>query len=176
MFRVGLVLEKSLAVIHRLNPDTTDDVRPYTGASSGYSAVFREPIVYDDTVRGRRTRKEARSEYPAIQVPCQVEPLRSEQLRQFKPGDAPDSKYVLVFHYMDLSRMGLVDVTTNEVALGVNDRLSAIKSFRKPNKTTVHLESPGLYLFELRPGSFGFGPEGRDLLIAFLSERQRARS
>lgn len=175
MIRVPLILEKSLAVLHRLNVDGTDDAIPVPGMASGYDDVLREPIVYDNERRGITVRREARVEYPAIRVPCQVEPLRTEDLQQFPPGNSPKSDILLVLHRQDLERLKLLDSETNQLLIKENDRISAIESFRKPNVPTYHMRAPGLYVFQIQPRSFGFGPKGTDLFLLFVSERAKAR-
>lgn len=175
IFRVPLILERSIAVIHRLNPDGTDDSAPADGVTSGYDDVLEEPVVYDTEVRGLPFRREARVEYPPLRVPCQVEPIRTEDLQQFAQGNSPKSDIVLVFHRMDLERMRLINPDTNELILKENDRVSAVESPRRPGAPTYHLREPGLYIFQLQPRSFGFGPKGTDLIIAYISEKQKAR-
>lgn len=171
-FSVPLVLEKSLAVVHRLNPSATRSLQP-AGQESGYDKDFREPITYDATRQGKVVRENARSELPAIRIPCQVEMIRFERLAQAPPGDDPQTGFTLVFHRMDLKRLKLIDKDTKRLLLKVNDRISAIESFKQPRVPTVHIDPPGLYIVELQPGSFGFGIDGTDLYLAYLSDRER---
>lgn len=176
IFRVPLILERSIAVIHRLNPDGTDDSAPTDGVTSGYDDVLDEPIVYDTEVRGLPFRRSARVEHPPIRVPCQVEPMRTEDLQQFQQGNSPKSDLILVFHRMDLDRMRLINPDTNEWILKENDRISAIESPRRPGVPTYKMKEPGLYIQQMQPRSFGFGPNGTDLIIVYISEKQKAKS
>lgn len=172
-FRVPLILEVSLAVIHRLSPSSTQDVQPFTGSTGGYDSDFREPIVYDDARGARVDRDDARVELPAVNVPCQIEPVKFEKLRQRFSGDVPDSDIQLVLHKRDLRRLKLIN-GNEELLIQVNDRVSALKSKKNPKKITRHIKDPGLFIFEVAPGSWGFGPDGYDLYIAFLNTRERA--
>lgn len=176
MFRVPLVLEKSLAVIHRLSPSATMSVQPFSGQTEGYDKDFREPIVYDDdtNVGSSTERQSTRMELPPIRVPCQVEPVRFERLRQRFPGDMPDSNLLLVLHRMDLLKLKLLNTETNEPLINVNDRVEHIEAFARPGTITQKFKAPGLYVFEVQPASFGFGPDGYDLHLVFMNERERA--
>ena len=175
MFRVPLVLEKTVAVIHRLNTSATANVQPFSGQESGYDSDFREPIVYDDALGvGSETERQAtRIEYPPVRIPCQVEPVRFERLYQRFPGDRPDSNILLVMHRMDLLRISMIDPDTNAPRITTNDRVSHLESFARPGVMTQKLKDPGLYVFEVQPASFGFGPDGFDLHLVFLSQRER---
>lgn len=171
-FSVPLILEKSLAVVHRLNPAATASLQP-ASQPSGYDKDFHEPITYDAVRQGKTVRENARSELPPIRVPCQVEMNRFERLAQTPPGDVPQTAVQLVFHRADLRRMKLIDKTTKKLLLKVNDRISAIESFRKPGVPSVYLDPPGLYIVELQPASFGFGIDGTDLFLVFLADREK---
>jgi hypothetical protein len=173
-FSVPLILEKSVAVVHRLNPAATKDLQPYSGAT-GYDKDFKEPRTYDRASGQQVYRENARIELPAMRIPCQVESARFERLNQLPPGDVPDSSITLVFHRRDLKRLKLIDPKTLKTLLRKNDRVSTIESYRKANVTTVEIDPPGLYFWEIAPGSFGFGSDGFDLFIVFLSSRERAQ-
>jgi len=172
-FSVPLLLEVSLAVIHRLDPMATKVLEPYTGATSGYDKDFREAVTFDRDQDDVPTRSHARVEQPAIRVPCQVEPVRFDQLKQIFSGTTPDSEWQLVFHRADLRRMGLVDRETGMPKIKVNDRVERIEARARPGKATLSFAEPGLYIYEIRPGSFGFGTDGYDLHIAFLHSHER---
>jgi hypothetical protein len=174
-FSVPLLLEKSLAVIYRLNLDSTNDVQPASGVTSGYNHILREPVVYDDTIRGRTTRKTARSEYPAIRIPCQVEPLKTDEARQLPQGKVPDIYEVLVFHSRDLKNHNLIDKATGEILLKDNDRITALEPYRSPKKSVYTFSGDGAFIYHIQPRSYGFGANGHDLFIVYLAERQKAR-
>lgn len=176
MFRVPLLLQVSIAVIHRLNPSASKDLQPYSGQTSGYDKDFKEPIVYDDqqNIGEGTVRASGRIELPAIRVPCQVEPINMENLRQTGVGDMPDSSLQLVVHRMNLEELKLIDTSTREMLLKVNDRVSGIELPGRPGVYTRKFPDPGLFITEIQPASFGFGPEGYDLHLLMLSERERA--
>ena len=172
MFRVPLILETSLAVIYRLNPSATESLVPYSGGT-GYNKSYREPIVYDAVRQGKTVREYARSELPPIKVPCQVESGDFESLRQTQDGDAPDTSMILVVHRQDLTLMSLIDPDTNEILIKVNDRVSHLESSQLPGKVTQQFKGSGLYIQSVEPASFGFGPDGFDLHLLVLAERQK---
>jgi hypothetical protein len=81
---------------------------------------------------------------------------------------------VLVTHRQDLSLLSLIDPDTNELLLKVNDRVSHIESSQIPGRVTHRFGDTGLYIVAVQPGSFGFGPDGFDLYMLYLEERQKA--
>lgn len=175
MFRVPLLLETSLAVIYRLNPSAIADSEPYSGGT-GYNKSYRQPIVFDTTRQGKTVREYARSELPPVKVPCQVETGDFERLRQGADGDVPDSSMVLVVHRQDLTILGLIDPDSNKPLLEVNDRVSHIESSKLPGVVTQQFEGEGMYITSVAPASWGFGPDGYDLHLLFLKERQKGRT
>jgi hypothetical protein len=166
--RVGLQLQVSVAVIHRLDPDAIRTSTP-AGQPSGYDETFKEPTVFNDGT----DREEARLELPPIRVPCQVEATRFEELNELFPGNVPKSSLTLVFSRIDLERLGLLDAATGRPVFGVNDRIEKIESVT--GKTTIPFDDPGVFIWMIRPGSFGFGPDGYDLELAILNDREKAR-
>jgi hypothetical protein len=167
--RVGLLLERVAAVIHRLDVAGTRSFDPPGPKSSGYSSAFREPVVFDDAATGART--SARRELAPVRVPCQVESRTFEQLRQELGGDVPSSALVLVTHRKDLDALGLIDATSRAVSISVGDRVSAIERYGQPGSVVRPITAPGLYVFHVLPASWGFGPDGHDLELIFLQER-----
>jgi hypothetical protein len=168
-FSVPLLLEKSYAVVHRLDVASTDTFEPYGLLTSGYDDDFKEPIIFNDS----GTRTSATQELASVNIPCQVETITTEELDQSGPGNTPSSFIQLVFHRTDLKALGLVDNSQN-ILLKVNDRVSAIKSYAFPDVTTHDFKGDGLYIVELNPRSFGFGTYGFDLWIAKLNPRKLA--
>jgi hypothetical protein len=172
MFRVPLLLQTSLAVIYRLSPSATDSLVPYTDGT-GYNASYREDVVYDATRQGKTVRERARSEMPAVRVPCQVESGGFERLRQGADGDVADSSMILVVHKQDLRILKLIDLDTNELFIKVNDRVSHLESSSLPGKVTQQFQDEGFYITQTEPRSQGFGPDGFDLYLLHLDERQK---
>lgn len=95
-----------------------------------------------------------------------------EALQQFGAGNSPNSRIVLVFHFRDLERMGLVDTATGESLLRINDRLVAIHRMDGVLVQAVRTP-PGLYATEVQPQSFGLGLS-RNLLLVTFDEREVA--
>ena len=176
MFRVPLLLQVSIAVIHRVNPSASKNLQPYTGQESGYDPDFKEPIVFDDVPDFGDEPKRATGlvELPPLRVPCQVEPINVDALNQTAAGDMPRSSLQLVVHRADLERLKLIEPSTREVAINVNDRVSGIEQPGRPNVYTQKFPEPGLFVTEIAPASFGFGPEGYDLHLIQIGERVRA--
>jgi hypothetical protein len=85
-------------------------------------------------------------------------------------GNSPRAHVVLVFHFRDLERLGLVDPTTGDATLRVGDRLVAIHDHRTGALVQAVRTPPGLYLTEAQPQSFGLGFR-RNLLLATFNER-----
>lgn len=167
--RVGLLLEKVVAVVHRLDITSTRAFDPPgTQLSSGYSSAFREPVVFDDATTG--TRESARRESSAVRVPCQLETRTFEELRQELGGDVPTTALVMVTHRRDLERLELIDTTSRAPLIRVGDRVSAIEKFGQSGISARPLAAP-LYVFHVLPASFGFGPDGYDMELFFLSDR-----
>jgi hypothetical protein len=176
IIRVPLLHQKSYAVLRRLDITGTAAAEPYAGAISGYDPDFREPIPYDNTlVGGDVERALGRIELAEIRVPCQVETVQVEDLQQFPAGDSPNSNIRLVFHTMDLNRLSLINAANNKPLIAINDRLVRLESIT-PGSISYPFEDPGLYIFAMIPASFGFGPIGYDLWLAYLHDRVRAVS
>ncbi len=85
---------------------------------------------------------------------------------------APNSRIVLVFHFRDLERMGLVDAASGDALLRVNDRLAAIHTLQGQLVQAIRTP-PGLYATEVQPQSFGLGLS-RNLLLVTFEERELA--
>jgi hypothetical protein len=170
IIRVPLLLQKSVAVIHRLDIAATRTFDPVGEDTSGYDSTFREPIAYDDPVTD--TRKSSRRERPIVRIPCQVENLTEERLRELRIGDASVSSIMLVFHRKDLGNLGLLD-ENQEVVIKKGDRVSALEQYGAPVGTvSKRFADPGLFIHEIQGRSFGFGPSGYDLEVAILSDRR----
>lgn len=134
--------------------------------ASGYDIDFQETVlVPSGGPRGR----DARREKPLIRVPCQIEIQAFGALAELATGNSPRSRLVLVFHFADLERLGLVDAATGEALLHIGDRLVAIRDRRTGALIQAVRTPPGLYLIEPQP-EFGLGGR-RNLLLATFSER-----
>jgi len=140
-----------------------------TKGADGYDEDFREPIVTGSTTRTAATQYKS-----VVRVPCQVEPIKHEELEQMVQGDTPLFQFRLVLHRADLDRLALIDSSTRQLQIRVNDKVTAIEAWNRPGTVTVPLPSDGLFIVQIQPASFGFGPDGFDLHLVFLSERRKA--
>jgi hypothetical protein len=163
----GRLLQTFAAELAQLDTAATagdpDGPGPLT---SGYDADFQETVlVPSGSPRGR----DARREKPLIRVPCQIEVQLFGELAELATGNSPRSRLVLVFHFADLERLGLVDPATGEALLRIGDRLAAIRDHRTGDLIQAVRTPPGLYLTEPQL-EFGLGGR-RNLLLATFSER-----
>jgi hypothetical protein len=163
----GRLLQAFAAELGQL--DTTATAADPDGSgplTSGYDADFQEAVlVSSGGPRGR----DARREKPLIRVPCQIEVQGFGEIAELATGNSPRSRLVLVFHFADLERFGLVDPGTGEALLRIGDRLAAIRDPRTGDLLQTVRTPPGLYLTEPQP-TFGLGGR-RNLLVATFSDR-----
>jgi hypothetical protein len=166
--RVPLLLQRSVAVIHRLSIGATRDHMPPGDVVEGYDPTFQEPIVYTEGAE----RVSSRTELAPVRIPCQVEMMTEERLRQYVGGADPVTNMVLVFHRYDLDNLGLLD-GNREVVLKKGDRIEELERYGgAPGNTIKRFTDPGLFIWEVRSASWGFGPDGYDLELAFTSKRR----
>lgn len=172
--RIPLVPNTVAAVVHRLDVVATRAVDPPGAGTSGVDDLLDDVVVYTDAGTGLRT--SARREVAAVRVPCQLETLSHDRLRETFGGDAPTSTMVLVFHRRDLASLGLLDATNRACLVRVNDRVSAIERVGSPGTVVMPLgpENLGLFVYEVRAGSWGLGPDGHDLELVYMNDRPRA--
>jgi hypothetical protein len=149
-----------ISATRTLDPDGED--------TAGYDPTFREPIVYD--TGGIRTT--SRQELPAVRIPCQVENATEERLRELGVGDDPVSNMLFVFHRLDLETLGLLD-SNREVVIKKGDRISQLERYGSPVGTVIKkFAEPGLFVWEVRGRSWGFGPDGYDLELCIVEKRR----
>jgi len=166
-FRVPLLWPVD-AVIERVDPSDTEIYDPDGNPVSGYDHDFREPrFEQQDSL----TVAKATLYLPAIRVPCQVEVPTYDELRMAAAGDNPLAKMALVLHRQQLEELDLLDPVTGNCIIRRRDKLIAIEKDGRPALTPEELP---LYIYELRPASWGFGPDGYDLHIAYMTHDPRA--
>jgi hypothetical protein len=134
--------------------------------ASGYDADFQETVLLPSAAGPGR---DARREKPPLHLPCQIEVQSFAAITELPTGNSPRSHLVLVFHFRDLERLGLVHPNTGDALLRVGDRLVAIRDRRTGELVQAVRTPPGLYLTEAQP-EFGLGGR-RNLLIATFGER-----
>lgn len=172
IIRVPLLLQPSIAVIHRLDVAATRNANPPGESYSGYDETLLESVVYDQNENSPDIRKDARKELAPIRIPCQIETLTDETLRELAVGDAPVTDIYFVFHRKDLENLGLLD-ENRDVIIKKGDRISHLERYGAAVGTiTKTFSDPGLYIYEMRSKSWGFGPDGYDLEIALTTKRR----
>ena len=154
--------------IYRLDITATWAQNPPGGETQGFDPVLREPILYDDPVTGART--SPRQELSPVLVPCQIETRTFDELRETFGGDNPASTVVFVTRRKDLETLGLIDATTRNCTLKKSDRISRLESYNYPGTVIQTFDKP-LYVYEILPGSYGFGSEGHSLEIIYSTHR-----
>jgi hypothetical protein len=141
----------------------------------GYDPDFKEPVLVD--ANGDGIAEPFRREHLPVRVPCQVEPEALEALRMTSSGNTPRSSLDLVFHFRDLERLGLVDLTAGDALIRPGDRLGALLTLDGDLVQAIRTP-PGLYVTEARPMGFGLHRRRprRNLLLVSLQDRPAARS
>lgn len=165
---LGLGMMKSTALLYRLDTVSTAAYDPPGEPSSGYDRDFSEPVVFD----AGTVRTSARRELSVVRVPCQVEIPVFERMKQYGPGIQENTKLILVTHREDLETLGLIDATTRTCLIKKSDRVSGLERYGTPGQMQQPFTPPGMYVIEVQPASWGFGTEGHDLELLFLSERE----
>lgn len=172
IIRVPLLLQPSIAVIYRLDIKSTRNANPPGEDNVGYDETLLEPIAYDKNENTPDLRIDSRKELAPIRVPCQVETLTDETLRELAIGDAPVTDIYFVFHRKTLEELGLLD-ENRDVIIKKGDRISHLERYGAAIGTkTKTFSDPGLYIYEMRSKSWGFGPDGYDLEIALTTKRR----
>lgn len=152
------------AIVYRLDIPATWAIDPPGAAySQGFDPITRQPIVS----RTAGVRSVPRAEMAPIEIPAQVEVAKFEELQSVFGGDNPATSMVFVFHREDLEALSLLDVN-RDCLLKPGDRIGSIKN--SAGATAKTFVKP-LYILELRPRSWGFGPDGYDLEIAYTTNR-----
>jgi hypothetical protein len=155
-----------LASVYRYDIQATWAVDP-PGAerSEGFNYITGEPNVS----RTAGVRSVPRVELAPVDIPCQIEDARFEEIQMIFGGNNPVTNLVFVFHREDLEELGLISSITRECLLKPGDRIGMVKNI---DGVTVKTFQKPLYIHEIRfPGSQGFGPDGYDLEIAYTSYR-----
>lgn len=167
----GRLIDPFLVELAQLDTAATAEDPDDTGPlESGYDDDFKEPVVITDTGGDRVS---ARKEKAAIKIPAQVELgyMNTDVIRPVLGGDSPDTKTIVVFHFADLERLGLVDAATGEAMIRKGDRLVAIYRMNGTLVQTIRTP-PGLYATSVAPSSFGIGLD-RNLLLVTFEEREQ---
>jgi hypothetical protein len=169
--RVPLLLCLVDAVIERRDPEGTRDLDPPGPAQSGMDDIFREPVVYDNASGAQVAGREVATQYHApVRVQCQVETTLYDNLNMAASGNLPDSRMTLVAHRQQLAQLNLIDSVTGNILIRVGDRVRSLERSGQ-GVTVTTFPNGGLFITEVRPASWGFGPDGHDLHLLILEPR-----
>lgn len=157
----GRLIAPFIAIIHRLDVSATE-------LAGGFDPDFRS--IKHGYPGGLGTRVSARRELPPIELTCQVEMGRWDEQRQVASGNAPNTELTLIFHFTQLEAAGLVDLTTGDPLLRVNDRLSELRRIADSTLVQAVRDPPGLYATEVQPAGLGLGGN-RNLLVTMWGDR-----
>lgn len=164
-FRVPL-LYPSVIVLRQLSVKLTSYEDPPGDPTVGYDPDFHEPYPYEDSGEFKDTRQYL----SPVRVPCQVEVKPFEEVQQVVQGNAHVTEMTFVLHRKDLRRLGLVCSLNGTHKIPLNSKVTSIEHTRQACQTTKGLRSP-LYIVEIRPGSWGMGPDGYDLEVCYTATR-----
>jgi len=141
-----------------------------TEAAGGYDPVWRTMTVRNapdgTTVDNRRDK--------LIRLKCQIEPITDAQQHQGPGGDLPISRVDLVFHYIELEELGLIDPNTGQALIRKNDRLVAIYD-RYCQLVRRYPDKPPLTAQQVQDREFGLGGASNLLLVTFQDRPQGVR-
>lgn len=165
----GRLIWPHIAVFRQLDTAATaadpDGAGPLT---KGYDDGWDTPIVLD-----LPTRVSTRKEGPPLRIPVQVETEEFGKAEQMPSGTNLRHAMTLVAHFKDLRKLGLVDPETGLPTLQHGDRLEALKHKTTGELTMLIAPPHGLYVYELRPVSFGLSALTRNLLLIRLESRKQ---
>jgi hypothetical protein len=141
-----------------------------TKATGGYDSDFR---TVRHTINAAVERVTLRKEKPEVRVLGQVEDQTMNALRMFKAGNSPEAKLAVTFQYSDLEAASLIDETTKQPVLAVNDRLVAF--YTREGAVMLKTPAPGLFAVEVRPASIGLDRRPGIVVVRF-NDRALAES
>ena len=139
------------------------------GVVGGYDPDFREPVMVDQgpTLPDVSARQDRIRQH----IPCQVHPERGNYnaLNQKLSGSDKNFSLRLIFHYIDLECMGLVD-SDGRPLLRLNDRLLVIR--QQAGSVVRDFCDHQLYATEVQDRSFGLSGLQRNLVMVTFEDRE----
>lgn len=150
---------------------TTADPDAGGPLTSGYDPILREPRKLPQA--GQTIGTSARRETVMPLLRAQVETVSLEKQRQMAQGNAPVADMVLVFHFRDLERAGLVDATTGKAKIQQGYRLDAILDPKTEALVRSFPNPPGLFAVRVEDEFGGLGRR-RNLLKVYFKDRAQA--
>lgn len=156
----GRLLFPLLAELAQLDTHATE-------LADGYDPVWR--TVKTTYQNGERVRGQV-YKTPTLRVRCQVEPAQEAAQQRAPAGNVPDSRMVLVFHFADLERAGLID-PDGHALLRVDDKLVAMHTTAG---VLVKRLAPSLFATEVQDGGLGLGGRRNLAMVTFEDRPQGA--
>lgn len=143
-----------------------DDTGPLT---SGYDPDFREPVMVPP-VSGSGSAPVHRVEN-IVQLYAQIETEEEGRVQMMVSGVSPQSRRVLIFHFVDLEAAGMVDATTGRAKLRApGDRLVAIRHPDTHELIEAIPDYPGFWAVSVESIGWGLSPD-RNLLKVVFEDR-----
>jgi len=153
----------SMAVVYRLDQAATWANDPPGSATTGFDPIFKEPRVSYEG--GYRRGDTLRYDAAPIKIPCQLEFASWQQLNMTFGGDKRVTRNMFVFHRKTLAKMGLLDANMT-CTLKPMDKIVRVEDIKG---RTVLQPDKDLFIYEIRPGSAGFGSTGYDLELVYTT-------
>ncbi len=167
----GRLINPFLVRLYALDTQATAADPDGGGAlTSGYDPILREPRKIPQT--GQTIGQDARIEEPMVVLPAQVEVVTLEKQRQLAQGNAPVADLVLVFHFRDLERLGLVDAGTGRAKIQAGYRLDAILDPKTQGLVRSFPNPPGMFAVRVEEELGGLGRH-RNLLKVYFKDREQ---
>lgn len=167
------LLDTCDAEIYRLShPGTWAADPPGAEYSQGYDPVSEQPVVgWANGVPSL-----PRVELTPVRVQAQIEIASNERLKAMFGGDASVSRWVFVIHRKQLRRLGLINTSTGECLLKPRDRIARVIRRRGPSAGQIDGCRLPLYIYEVKPASWGVGVDGHTLELLYTMEEDRVFS
>ena len=135
---------------------------------SGYDPDFREIVKIEGPSGPNEPGITARKEN-IIRIPFQEDDVEAwKRVRMMQTGNSPAAAFGAIFHFSDLEALSLVDATTGDSLIKIDDRLVAVYDM-DGNLMQKVTTPPGLYVRDVEP-NFGL-KGGRNLLYVRFESR-----
>lgn len=164
----GRLINPFLAVLHRLDTASTAANPGAGGYTQGYDPDFREPVLMPPVgVSGYGASN--RKEFAAIKVPAQFERIKDDALMPHMSGHTHNKYMKVVFHFSDLSRLGLIDATSKRALIKAGDRISDIRNI---DDTDAYILDESIFCIEAMPEMGGLGNRINLLICTFETRKK----
>lgn len=142
-----------------LDLEATDD------GGDGFDPILKEPVLAStDDGLGESSRAET-----LIKVPGQfADQNQFLGLQEASTGNLAQASFVILFHFADLERLGLVEAATGNATIKNGDRVNAIYDIRTDELVQAVRNPPGAFVVKATP-RFGLGSRRNLLEVTFRS-------